>query len=120
MQSSVFLKKTEDFNKVYDKGKYLPGRLLAIKVLKVNGEATRFGIVASKKVGGAVERNRVRRKVREIVRTVKVEQGWDIVLIIHHRAVCAVYEELSNEIRLLLKRAGLLVVGNEDNCISAD
>lgn len=105
---------------VYNRGRYLPGRLLAIKVLNKNGEDTRFGIAVGKKVGGAVQRNRVKRRVREIAREVDVEQGWDIVVMARRSSAEATYSQISNEIRSLLNKVDLLVVKNEDNCISAD
>jgi ribonuclease P protein component len=51
--------------------------------------APRFGISVKKALGGAVARNRIRRRVREILRLHRreISQGWDIV--VHPRASVA-------------------------------
>ena len=70
------------------------------------GAPTRFGITASKKVGGAVERNRARRLVREVVRRHKgnFPRGTDVVFIVRREIMQTTYSALSDEIRKLCAR----------------
>ena len=74
------------------------------------GEATRVGLITSRRVGGAVIRNKVRRRLREIVRgdRPKLEAGRWLVLIARQRAASAGFEELRGEWRGVAKRGGVL------------
>lgn len=67
----------------------------------------RFGFTVSKKVGGAVERNRVRRRLREIVRrhaALLPENGHDYVLIGRRAALHMPFERMAQEFTGALKR----------------
>jgi ribonuclease P protein component len=69
----------------------------------------RFGFTVSKKVGGAVERNRVRRRLREIVRrhaALLPQNGHDYVLIGRPAALAMPFERLSAEFVGAMKRLG--------------
>ena len=70
-------------------------------------EAPRFGFTASKKVGSAVERNRVRRRLREIVRrhaALLAEDGHDYVLIGRRTALQAPFDQMVAEFTGALAR----------------
>jgi ribonuclease P protein component len=68
--------------------------------------ATRIGVTASRKVGGAVQRNRVKRLVREAFRRHKLlfPGGLDIVFVAKKNAVEAEYDQVVREIEKLCKR----------------
>jgi ribonuclease P protein component len=68
---------------------------------------TRFGFLVSKRVGGAVIRNRARRRLREILRCEAVTQGWDLVLIARPKIARASFAEVQSSIRDVLRRGGL-------------
>lgn len=70
---------------------------------------TRCGFVAGKKIGKAVERNRVRRRLREVVRLSysSIAFGWDLVFVIRASAADAPFALLQEAVRLLLQRGGL-------------
>lgn len=72
--------------------------------------ANRFGFVAGKKVGGAVERNRARRLIREAVRLrlPSIEMGWDLVWIARAGIADKKLEAVAMSIDDLLRRARLL------------
>jgi len=61
-----------------------------------------------KKIGGAVVRNQVKRRLREIVRLTPVASGWDMVIIARQPAAAARYATLKKTYDELLKKAGLL------------
>jgi ribonuclease P protein component len=74
-----------------------------------NGLGTsRYGFAVTKRVGKAVQRNRVKRLLREVMRLQSLKRGWDIVIIARSLAVNADYRELERVITKLLARAQLL------------
>jgi ribonuclease P protein component len=71
-------------------------------------DLNRFGFSVSKRVGNAVTRNRVKRRLREAARLSNVIPGWDILLIARAGAGDSDYRELERSMTNLLKRAKLL------------
>ena len=70
----------------------------------------RVGITASKKLGKAHIRNRVRRRLREVYRLNedKFQPGWDIVVVARSRCVTASFGKLTNAYLSLAEKAGIL------------
>lgn len=70
----------------------------------------RVGFIVGKRVGGAVVRNRVRRRLREIMRRKlrSIQPGWDLVIIARPPAAAAPSAELARELGALLRRARVL------------
>jgi ribonuclease P protein component len=64
--------------------------------------------VIAKRVGNAVVRNRVRRRLREILRSLPVSEGFDVVITARPEATNASFSDLRTELTLLLKRSRLL------------
>ena len=97
---------------VKESGVAFRGRHCLILVLARPGEPTRFGFVASRKaVGGAVQRNRARRRLRELVRRRwprLSEYGYWIVFVAFRSVLVAPHQELATEVEHLLARAGAL------------
>ena len=105
------LQLSRDFARVRQEGRTLRGGLLMLGVLSVDTEAVfRVGLVTSKRVGGAVVRNRVRRRLREIVRRHQhaLGSGLWLVLIARPAAASASPAALEDEWLRLLGRASIL------------
>lgn len=102
---------SRDFRKVREKGKSSQGRLLRLGVLKESEpKPTRIGLVTSKRVGGAVDRNKTRRRLREMIRAVlpSIAPGFDIVVVAKSSAASASFDELRAEWLLLARRLSIL------------
>jgi ribonuclease P protein component len=88
------------------------GKFLMLNVMPVeNSGAWRAGFVTSGRLGGAVVRNRVRRRLREIVRWHQHEmrQGFWFVIIARYEAATATYGALEDEWLRLARRASILL-----------
>lgn len=105
------LTKPTEFEQVRKDGHAERGRLLVLSVLSVGQHSPfRAGFVTSRTVGSAVARNRVRRRLREIVRQHQDEikdANW-IVTIARENAARSTYQELEAEWLRLAKRASIL------------
>jgi len=99
-----------EYDAVYREGRRRTSQEFAV-FLRANGlDESRFGWSIKKALGSAVKRNRIRRRIREIVRLHRQEisPGWDIV--IHPRASVATaqFATLTSELlKLLPKRGGV-------------
>ncbi|MBD3183729.1 ribonuclease P protein component [Candidatus Poribacteria bacterium] len=103
------LKKTWQFSKVYQEGDKYYSNLFILYVLPNKICEIRVGLTVSKKVGKSVQRNRVKRLIREIVRSVKTfKPGYDLVFIARRSAVDIEYSKAKESIFYLLNRANIL------------
>ena len=100
-----------EFERVKKEGRSVHGRLMLLGVLKGLGdERARVGIVTSRRVGSAVVRNGVRRRIREIVRQArpKMIAGVWMVIIAKSAGARAAYAQLRDEWTQLARKAGCL------------
>ena len=105
----VPLKENAAFRRLYYKGKRAGNRYLVIYCARNRLEVTRVGLTVSTKLGHAVVRNRVRRRLREIVRhnASCLPSGYDIVVVARTAAVEAEFAALEKSFRTLTGRRGL-------------
>ena len=104
------LTRAVEFERVRNEGRMIRGPLVSIGVLSGAVGTIRAGFITSRKIGGAVTRNRVRRRLREIVRHHQneiVDGAW-IVTIASSRAARATYGALEAEWLRLATRASIL------------
>jgi ribonuclease P protein component len=106
------LTRAAEFERVRKEGKVWKGGLITLAVAPARSSEliTRAGIIASRKVGPAVVRNRARRRVRDIQRRHQheIKSGIWLVTIISSRAGRAGYRELEDEWLHLAGRASIL------------
>ncbi len=93
---------------VFERGKVWANEYLVLRAMPNGLNLSRFGFIASKKVGKkAVVRNRVKRLLREARRAVPVRPGWDVMIVARNRTAEAPYREIEKAMKSLLQRAGL-------------
>jgi ribonuclease P protein component len=103
------LRRTNDVRRVYDEGKSWAHPLLVL-VARPNGlDFSRVGFTASRKVGGAVARNRAKRLLREAARHLytRFGVGWDVMLVARASILRAKEPQVEEALAALLGRAGL-------------
>jgi len=108
MKGEGYLTKPQQYALVYSEGSSWASNLLVMKALPNDLTISRYGLSVSKRVGKAVVRNRVKRLLREILRTMPLKSGWDVVFIVRPVAATASYASLKRAVEGLLSRAQLL------------
>ena len=105
------LKVSREFERVRKEGRAVRGGLLILSVLPVDGEKRfRVGLITSRRVGEAVARNRVRRRLREIVRRNQQSLKGGIWFVVIARRSAAQTDSATLEVEWLhlAQRAGIL------------
>lgn len=108
MHRRLRLQRKADFDAVFKQGRSWHNELLVLRTLANELEHDRFGFVTSKRLGKAVVRNRVRRRLREAIRVLPLVPGWDVVVSAKTAAARADFHELNRAVADLLTRAKLL------------
>jgi ribonuclease P protein component len=75
------IRRRAEFRQVYEHGTRIHGRYTTLFILPNKLDVGRLGIAATKKLGGAVQRNRAKRLIREVFRRSNVASGFDIVVV---------------------------------------
>lgn len=99
---SARLRRRSEFTGVFDAGVKRHGQLMSLCVRQGQPGRARIGIAASRKLGGAVERNRAKRRVREVFRRLDLPAGLDIVVMPRDRLLSAPIAELKQEFEHLV------------------
>jgi ribonuclease P protein component len=104
-----------EFQKVFERGVRVHGRYLTLLMAPAPGTRSRLGLVASKKLGGSVARNRAKRLIREIFRQHPPQAGRPVdVLVIPRRELFdAVYPSLEDDFQGACRRAAARLAAAE-------
>ncbi|HEY7465337.1 MAG TPA: ribonuclease P protein component [Dehalococcoidia bacterium] len=102
------MRRRVDFDRVFQQGRHNSGRLLALRSTPNELAFSRFAYAVPKRVGTAVVRNKVRRRLREILRALPFEEGFDVVISVRPEAARSSFYALKQEVETLLRRARLL------------
>ena len=109
MKYTVSLKGNRSFRRMYTKGKSAASGTVVLYCRRNGSGENRLGLTVGTKVGKAVRRNLIRRRLREIYRLHEAEmrRGWDIVAVARTRAAEASYRELEGDFLRAAARLGL-------------
>lgn len=104
------IKKNTEFRLVYKHGTFEVNRYCVIYKMPVAKKPTKMGFVTGKKVGGAVQRNRARRLMKEVYRLHQheIREGYHVVVVGRAPLSNATYAEAERSIMTLLRRSKLL------------
>ena len=111
MRRTYRLKSRVDFQDVYSKGRSVANRAAVLYVLsRVQLNPSRVGFAAGKKLGKAVLRNRIKRRIRESVRLLwhRVKPGYLLIVIARQAAKDMPFPQLQAKILELFEKAALL------------
>lgn len=103
------LRSSREFAVCYDRGCVGKSRHVVVHALPNRTDVTRVGFAVSKRLGKAVRRNRIKRRLREIIRELapNLGSGFDVVVAARFAASEATYQDLRLGVEQALRRAGL-------------
>ncbi len=89
MKKTVSIKENRTFRRIYSKGRSAVTPFLVLYCRPNGRDHNRLGVTVSTRLGGAVVRNRARRRLREVYRLAqpRMKQGYDIILVARGRTV---------------------------------
>jgi ribonuclease P protein component len=107
MPALPMLRRRADFDAISRDGSARSTPLLVLRRLRTERAETRIGLSTPRTVGGAVARNQLRRRLRELVRArlARIGPGWDLLLIARPAAGQAGHAELAEALDGLLERS---------------
>lgn len=110
MQRRFRLTRSTDFKRVRNDGKSYAHPLLVLVTLQQPESPLKIGVSAGRAVGGAVQRNRAKRRLRECIRPLlpRLPAGWELVFIARAPLLNAPFQNLQTAVQAALRRAGLL------------
>lgn len=108
MKGEKYLTRPHQYALVYGKGSSWASGPVVMRTLPNGLSFSRYGFSASRRVGNAVTRNRVKRRLREVLRQTPLKPGWDIIFIARPSSADARYAGLKSSVERLLARANLV------------
>lgn len=108
MQKKYRLKGRKVFNFILNKGKTVPTKSFVL-IYAPSKYSVRVGFIVSKKIGKAVVRNKMRRRLRESFRSLipNIEQNYNYIIIARQNIVNLTFNEITQNLKWALKKANL-------------
>ena len=106
----VMLSRPQDFAAIQGSGTTRSHQFLTARFRRTDLETTRFGLSTGRNLGGAVVRNRVRRRLREALRVMapSFQPGWDVLIIARPSIIAADHDAMIGALRRTLVKGGAL------------
>jgi len=98
------VRRRPDFERAYNTGARVHGRFMTVFVVPNGTAVSRIGVAATRKLGSAVQRNRVKRVSRELFRRHKMTAGLDIVIVPRREMLDASFATLESDYLAILER----------------
>lgn len=116
MKREFRLRQQKDIQRLRSEGRAHSNRLVVIlaapqtEVEEASSGVSRVGVITGKRLGKAVTRNKVRRRLKAVMQQVycRLPAGWDFLLLARKPIVDASYQEIETAVLTLLRRAGFL------------
>ena len=109
MKRKYRLRRNSEFQQVRCHGRTLASPIMVLAFLQNDLDYSRFGFVVSKRLGNAVQRNKLKRRMREAarLRLSQVKPGYDLVVIARKQINRASYAEIADSLDCLLQTASI-------------
>lgn len=103
------MREKADFQRVRRRGSSFSSPILAMYIHPNDGQVAKFGIVTGKRIGNAVVRNRVKRRIRESVRSLlsELQGGVDVLFVARPSIVAADFARIYSTVTKLARKANL-------------
>lgn len=110
MRNFISINNNRDFMFMYRRARSLCADCLVLYYRKNKTDNLRLGITVTKKVGKAVVRNRIRRRIREVFTELsgEIPPSYDIIIVSRAKAAQCDYSEIKSALKYLLKKAELI------------
>ena len=99
------VRRRPEFEQAYEHGLRLRGRFMTLFVAPNGAGTARLGVAATRRIGGAVVRNRAKRLTRELFRHQKPAASLDVIVVPRREFLDAPYPSLEREFAALLERS---------------
>ena len=106
MKRRYRLRRNSDFQRVRQRGKNYASPLMVLAFLQNDLEYSRFGFVVNKRIGKAVHRNKIKRRMREAtrLRIPRLKPGFDFVIIARKPIRRATYQQIEETLEYLFNK----------------
>lgn len=112
MKNTRMIKKNYEFKRIFSKGTVYRGKYIYMYIHKNKSNINRLGIAVSKKMGKAVQRNHIKRLIRENYKIYeeKLNGNFNIVIMVNNKinAKEVSYYDIKNDFDNILKKAGII------------
>jgi ribonuclease P protein component len=104
------LKKNYEFKRLYNKGKSAASQCAVVYCKRNGSTENRLGVTVSTKLGGAVQRNRIRRRLKEVYRLNEktLLSGYNIVIVARMKSRFTGFSELESSVLSLFRKLNLI------------
>ena len=101
------VKKNRDFSRIIKNNRPIKSNLFVIYLEKNTNDIYKFGISASKKVGNAVTRNRVKRQIKSILDKNTYKNNFNCIIIIKKDIIDKSFDEMSKDLNILINKLNI-------------